>query len=164
MANRKFGFTLLPDARFDSEIKRLKATPEAIEKAIREELIVMAVDIRNRIIKSMRKSPKIVRINPKTGRGCWWISGGKVHTPSSPGYAPRVDTGDLIKSIKMDVGTDQAEVGSNLQGKDGKYPVFLEYGTKNMEARPWLEPAFDGGKRLFYSTIRNNILRAIRNT
>lgn len=167
MASRKFGFQLLPDKNFDREVKRLGGTPERIQKEVRNELITTATRIRNHIIRSMRSTPRITRPkkNKVTGSSFGnynWISGGKLHIPSSPGYAPAVDTGDLIKSIKMDVRPNEVEVGSNLAGKDGKYPVFLEYGTKFMEARPWLEPAFIDEKRVFYSTIRNNVLRAIR--
>lgn len=167
MTTRKFGFELLPDKNFDAELRRLKATPAKIEKAIRDELITMAVDIRNRIIVSMRRTPRITRPKKNSVTGSQfgnynWISGGKLHIPSSPGYAPAVDTGGLIRSIKMDVRTNEVEVGSNMSGKKGKYPVYLEYGTKNMEARPYLEPAFMDAKRLFYSTIRNNILNAMK--
>lgn len=169
MATRKFGFTLEKGSDFDKELKRLKATPKAIEKAVKKELITMAVGIRNHIIRSMRSTPRVTRLktiansNAKNPKGNFnWMSGGKLHIPSSPGFAPAVDTADLIKSIKMDVRSSEVEVGSNLTGKDGKYPIFLEFGTKNMAARPWLEPAFIDEKRVFFSTIRNNVLRAIK--
>lgn len=167
MANKKFGFTLLPDKDFDAEVKRLKATPRSIQRAVEDELKTSAIGIRSRIIKSMRGTPRITR--PKNNRvtsgqsGNYnWMSGGKLHIPSSPGYAPAVDTGDLIKSIVMDVRANEVEIGSNLKGKKGKYPLWLEIGTKDMDARPWLEPAFIDEKRLFFSTIRNNVLNAIR--
>jgi HK97 gp10 family phage protein len=168
MANNQrshFTFTKAPD--FDQELKKLKATPKAIEKAISEEFITTANVIRNHIIKSMRSTPRITR--PKKNRvtgsqsGNYnWMSGGKLHIPSSPGYAPAVDTGDLIKSIKMDVRLHEVEIGSNLKGKKGKYPIFLEFGTENMEARPWLEPAYMVGKRDFYTNIRRNVINSIR--
>lgn len=161
----RFTFTKVPD--FDAELKRLKATPKAIEKAIKDELITTAVFIRNHIIKSMRKTPRITRPkrNSMTGgqSGNYnWMSGGKMHIPSSPGYAPAVDTGDLIKSIKMDVRQNEVEVGSNLTGEEGGYPIFLEFGTKFMEARPYLEPAFIDGKMDFFVGIRKNVLNAIK--
>ena len=155
-------FTLTKAPFFDKELERLKATPKEIEREIRNELISTAVFIRNQIIKSMRKSPKKVRINPRNGRGYWWLSGGKVHTPSSPGFAPRVDTGDLIKSILMDVRAGEVEVGSNLKGKDGKYPIFLEFGTDKMEARPWIRPAYEDAKREMMASIMTRIKKTIR--
>lgn len=169
MASRNLVFNLQKDAKWDSELKRLKATPKSIERAIRDELKTTAVFIRNHIIRSMRKTPRITRLKSRSNSNALnpsgnfnWMSGGKLHIPSSPGYAPAVDTGDLIKSIKMDVRINEIEVGSNLTGKKGKYPVFLEYGTKNMEARPWLGPAVDAGEREFYATIRARVINAIR--
>lgn len=168
-ASKSFGFTLEPDIRFAAELKRLKATPKKIEKVIRDELITMAVGIRNHIIRSMRSTPRKTRLktpgnsnalNPSGNFN--WMSGGKLHIPSSPGFAPAVDTGGLIKSIKMDVRSGEVEVGSNITGAFGGYPTHLEEGTKNMAARPWLEPAFISERRQFINTIRNNILNSIR--
>jgi len=152
----KANLTLTKDRNFDKEMRRLKATPEAIADAVRKELLSTAVFIRNRIIKNMRNTPKTGRRYRKTKNKNIF------HTASSPGYAPAVDTGDLLKSIKMDVRLSEVEVGSNLTGKKGKYPVFLEFGTKNMDARPWLSPAFEDGKREFRSTIRRRVINAIR--
>jgi len=164
MTSRKFGFTLQKSPMWDAEVRRLGGTVKDIEKAVRDELITTAVNIRNHIIRSMSSTPRKQRLNPKTGNIYHSIRGGKIHIPSSPGYAPARDTGDLVKSIKMDVRSNEVEVGSNLQGKEGKYPRFLEYGTKNMEARPWLEPAFISSKAHFYATIRGRVLNSIRNS
>lgn len=166
---KSFGFTLSKDANFDAEVKRLGAIPKNIEKAVRDELITMAVGIRNHIIRSMRSTPRITRLKtPSTSNALNpsgnfnWISGGKLHIPSSPGNAPAVDTAGLLRSIKMDTRTNEVEVGSNLKGKFGAYPTFLEEGTKNMEARPWLAPAFGAEEKIFLNTIRFNVIRAIR--
>ncbi len=170
MANKKFGFSLVKSPSWDAEIKKLKATPEAIQEAIKDELIVMATRIRNHIVRSMESTPRITRTknmgnsNANNPSGNFnWMSGGKLHIPSSPGYAPAVDKKGLKESILMDVRVGEVEIGSNLTGKKGKYPTFLEFGTKNMDARPWLEPAFIDEKRVFFATIRNNILRSIKN-
>ena len=148
--------TLTKNRNFDREMRRLKATPAAIADAVRNELIFTAVFIRNRIIKNMRATPKTGNRYRKTKNKNIY------HIASSPGHAPAVDTGDLLKSIKMDVRLSEVEVGSNLTGKKGKYPIFLEFGTKNMDARPWLKPAFEDGKREFRSTIRKRVINAIR--
>lgn len=155
MAVNKFAVVLQKDRNFDREMRRLKATPEAIADAVKKELLSTAVFIRNRIIKSMRRTPKTGRRYRKTKNK------NVFHIASSPGYAPAVDTGDLLKSIKMDVRLSEVEVGSNLSGKNGKYPAFLEFGTRKMDARPWLKPAVDDGKREFQSTIRRRVINAI---
>ena len=64
----------------------------------------------------------------------------KHHTPSSPGNPPSVDTGHYRRSIQMD-GTGLSRpnpfvlVGSNV-----KYGPYLEFGTRNMQARPHWRP------------------------
>jgi HK97 gp10 family phage protein len=71
------------------------------------------------------------------------------HTASSQGNPPRVDTGRLINSIKMIFGRFEAIVGTNVD-----YGRHLEFGTKNMEPRPWLFPALERERRNFVSRIK----------
>jgi HK97 gp10 family phage protein len=61
-----------------------------------------------------------------------------VHQASAPGEPPKTDTGRLVASIRPVFGNMSAEVGS--LANIAKYGEFLEQGTKNMAARPWLEP------------------------
>lgn len=55
---------------------------------------------------------------------------------SKPGDTPNVDRGVFVKSIKFEVDKNKGYVGSN----DVRASWF-EFGTKNMEPRPWLGPA-----------------------
>jgi len=57
---------------------------------------------------------------------------------SRPGEPPNTDTGRLVQSIKFDFqdGGLTGRVGTNL-----KYGAHLEFGTKDMAARPWLSTA-----------------------
>lgn len=61
------------------------------------------------------------------------------HTASKPGFPPNTDTGRLVNSIEFDFDKEKAEgvVGTNLD-----YGKHLEYGTSNIDARPWLAPAY----------------------
>ena len=160
MANQHSHFKISRGPQFEAELKRLGATPAKIEKAIGDELITTANVIRNHIIKSFAKK--------KTGIFYKRTKKNILYQSSAPWEPPAVDTGDLKKSIKMDVrrmgllDRMEVEVGSNLKGKHGKYPIFLEFGTKNMEPRPWLRPAFDAGKLLFYAGIKRHVLEAMK--
>jgi len=51
-----------------------------------------------------------------------------------------VDTGTLQASLRREVDNQEKTcyVGSDLE-----YSVFVEYGTRNMAAQPYLRPAFD---------------------
>jgi hypothetical protein len=64
------------------------------------------------------------------------------YTASSPGEAPAQATGDLRESIKTEIeGEGEKTVG--MVGTDMKKGPMLEYGTKNMAARPWLRRSFE---------------------
>jgi len=58
---------------------------------------------------------------------------------SSPGEPPHREHGALMQSIQWEVDKKEmtARVGSNL-----KYAKYLELGTKDMGARPFLLPTF----------------------
>lgn len=112
-------------------------------------LVTGGQNIRNRITRSMRDSPK-------TGK-LYFIKG-KKHQASSKGNYPRPMNSDLLRSIKMDerVVRGEVEVGSMITKKS--YPMFLEKGTARMAARPWLERSF----KAYEPDIKRNLMRALR--
>lgn len=55
---------------------------------------------------------------------------------SKPNTPPHTDRGELRKSIKFNYKNGIGQVGSNL-----KYAAWLEFGTSDMEPRPWLSVA-----------------------
>lgn len=73
---------------------------------------------------------------PKTGR-IYRRGRANFHRASAPGEAPANDFGFLVGSIKLDV---TQELNVKLRAV-APYAVHLEYGTKNMAARPFLRPA-----------------------
>ena len=116
---------------------------------------------------AMRKATLVVERTAKKsfGTGATQINtkirrGQNFHRPSAPGQPPAVDFGILKSSVvsvidtKNDVngfvGSDIGLIKKKLQLKPGvikriqsavQYGFFLEVGTKNMHARPWLRPA-----------------------
>jgi len=100
-------------------------TPDTITR----ELALGATDIRNTIVMSMRNTPK-------TGR--WYKRGKKKHRASSPGNPPAIDRGKLVRSIMFNVRDMEVEIGA-IGG--APYAESLEFGTKKMEPRPFLDPA-----------------------
>jgi len=107
------------------------AVPDAVVRA----MALGANDIRNTVILSMRGTPK-------TGRHYRRGKSGKSHIASSSGNAPAIDYGELVRSIAFDVRPTQMEVEVGSVG-GAPYSIFLEEGTKKMEARPFLGPAVD---------------------
>lgn len=65
----------------------------------------------------------------------------RTYTASSPGQPPAQATAQLRQTIQTSV----EGVGRTLVGKVGTpldYGKFLEFGTRNMGARPWLRKSF----------------------
>ena len=64
------------------------------------------------------------------------------HVASVPGAPPTPDTGALRASLKWKA-TGELEITIS----DGvEYGVWLEFGTENMKARPWMGPVFASWK------------------
>lgn len=66
------------------------------------------------------------------------------HQASAPGEKPKTDTGDLVRNITMEKIASGFTVGSR---KGAPHGFWLEFGTSKMDARPWLQPAFDNTVR-----------------
>jgi HK97 gp10 family phage protein len=64
------------------------------------------------------------------------------HTVSAAGDAPNTDTGALVRSIQIETKPDAIFVGSSIE-----YSAALEFGTKRMQARPWLIPALESNRK-----------------
>ena len=65
----------------------------------------------------------------KSGKTTW-------HVASAPGYPPVVWSGELKISINHVIAKERGIVYLYV-GTTKDYGVYLEFGTKNMEARPW---------------------------
>ena len=78
----------------------------------------------------------------RSGRTYYVPGTHKEYTASSPGQPPAQATGRLRQSVKTSIEGH----GLNIIGKVGTdldYGKCLEYGTKNMAARPWLRISFE---------------------
>ena len=62
------------------------------------------------------------------------------HTASAAGQPPNTDTGFLVSNIFLDKDNDgmDADVESRAD-----YSVYLEFGTKDMQPRPFMQPALE---------------------
>lgn len=66
-----------------------------------------------------------------------------------------VDTGDMKRSIRMEVENNGFQVGvqANME-----YDQYVELGTRFQEAQPFIKPAFDEQKEKFIDDL-NNLVR-----
>ena len=60
-----------------------------------------------------------------------------------------VDTGNLRGSITVDINGVEAEVGTNVE-----YAPFVEYGTRFMDAQPFVQPALEEQSAKFKSDMQ----------
>lgn len=79
----------------------------------------------NNITKAMRETPKT---------GTRYRRGRRFHIASSPGNAPAIDTGFLVRSMTAEVALNVLIVTNSAS-----YASYVNQGTKNMAARPFME-------------------------
>jgi len=135
-----FRFSGLQDAT-----KALEKVKEDLENNMQEILLGGGQLIRGEAIRSIQSGAKsgktYKRYNPT-----------RTHKASAPGEAPASDTGTLASSISIDVDVERnAVVGKIIayadDGSGDNYAKHLEFGTQNMSARPFMQPALRKSRR-----------------
>jgi len=83
----------------------------------------------------------------------------RTHTASAPNQPPASDTGFLVSQITMDVDVkaNGTVVGQIISA--APYSKALEYGTVNMEPRPFMQPALMKNKRKIQAMFKKGILK-----
>jgi len=137
------------------------------QKKITDSITLTAINIRTDAMRSMKSSP---------ASGATYTRRSVTHTASAAGSAPRIDTGRLFNSIRWISSATEAVVGvfgamdlkSRVVAKSeglsdstrSTYASALEFGTRNMEARPFLFPAFEKERRNFFRRITETLRSA----
>lgn len=94
------------------------------------------------------RAAELMANSPATGRIYRY---GKVeHRASAPGEPPAVDTGNLINSGYA----TQKRLGLWEVGFTAEYAAPLEYGTARIAPRPFLRPALEAYRQMFYDALR----------
>jgi len=99
--------------------------------------------------KKMAEAVQVVRTQtletlsgPRSGRTYYVPGTRRTYTASAPGQPPAQATAELRQSIRGAVrGEDRKVIGE--VGTDKKHGKPLEFGTRNMAARPWLRISFE---------------------
>tara|TARA_R110000822_G_scaffold257105_1_gene382771 strand:+ start:770 stop:1216 length:447 start_codon:yes stop_codon:yes gene_type:complete len=112
----------------------------------------LTVDAPKKLSRALARSVMVVRgeaidsIASGSKSGATYKRGGTEHKASAAGEAPATDTGTLISGITTEVKImDKVLVGMikafASDGGGGNYATHLEFGTRNMSARPFMQPA-----------------------
>lgn len=141
---------IIVDIKGNKEVSlRILEMPTKVNQYGKEAIFQGVNDIRNEIILSMTNTIRAPWSYPRT-------QDGRVHHPSLPEHPPARDYGWLVEHIIIDNRDDELEVGAEIT--DPPYPFYLEFGTENMDMRPWLWPA----KENVWPDIERNILDSVR--
>jgi len=133
-----------------SLIKKLKELPSKVSKPIKQEVFISAQLIRNSAIKNINTGPR---------SGAIYMVGAKNSVRSGPGEFPKTDTGQLVKSIS----TQRLDSGfKSIVGTDLRYGRFLEFGTSNMQARPWLLRSAKENEKKIVTNISSAVRGALK--
>ena len=110
--------------------KRAVKNPEKNAKKLITEATLL---VRNSAVSSILR-------DPKTGR----IYGN--HIASAPGEAPASDEGYLAQNITFDVDDSSGEIVGYVTSS-APYSAALEFGTRNIAPRPFMQPALESNIR-----------------
>ena len=124
-----------------SGIKNLKAFQDKLKKRV--------VDNPEKHLKNLvARSTAIVESHAKQSiasgspSGRTYTKGGISHTASAAGQPPATDTGFFVSNITSRVKTEGTAVIGQIIAS-APYAKPLEFGTSNMSARPFMQPALN---------------------
>ena len=127
----------------DEVARNMRALAGRYGKAVGDAIVAGGQDVRNTAIRSIQeKSPGREVTRYRQG-------GAEYQTiAASEGFAPNTDTGRLANSVQLEIERDGVFVGNTLE-----YAGPLEFGTANMGARPWLNPALEENRRKIFERV-----------
>ena len=121
--------------------------------------------VQNNVLKVLNSSALLVEGSAKESiqrgikSGKTYRSGGVVHQASAEGEAPATDTGFLVSNITHQFAKKGKTMASKVLSK-ANYSEFLEFGTRNMGARPFLQPALEKNRAAIKQKfIKENLLK-----
>lgn len=123
--------------------RNLAKMAEHYGKAVADALYVSGEMVRSTAIRSIQqKSNGEMVTRYRSGGGAYQ------HLASAPNSPPNTDTGALVRSVVVEVQREDVYVGSGLE-----YAPHLEFGTKHMTQRPFLNPALEQNRRRIVKTV-----------
>jgi HK97 gp10 family phage protein len=125
--------------------RNLAKMAERYGKAVATALYTSGEMVRSTAIRSIQQKSNGEMVTRYRAGG-----GSYQHMASAPNSPPNTDTGRLVSSVAVEVQREDVYVGSGLE-----YAPYLEFGTKNMTQRPWLNPALEQNRNRISKLIRD---------
>jgi len=115
-------------------VSHIAEVTKGIEKVARERMELAVEEVRGEVLERLSGS--------RSGRTYKVPGTQRTYTASAPGEAPAVATAELRQSISAEVEVEGKDVIGRV-GTDKIQGKMTEFGTWNMEPRPWLRPSFE---------------------
>lgn len=128
----------------------LRNLDKKVEMALRQAIARGALAVQNEAKRSVQMSPRgggaYTRYNPRrSGRA------------SAPGEPPATDTGYLVENISFKIDSDG--LGADIESA-AEYSAALEFGTMQMDARPFMQPAVEANRDKIKDLVVDVLRRA----
>lgn len=111
-----------------------KEVIRALEDAASQRMLEAVNVVRNQALETLSGS--------RSGRTYRVPGTSRTYTASAPGEPPAQATGELRQSVSTALVTEGKKL-IGLVGSDSKHAAPLEFGTRNMAARPWLRISWE---------------------
>jgi len=131
---------------------RLKRREKVAKKDIQSLIATATMDVRKTVVEGIQGPPK-------TGRT--YTRRTVTHKASAAGEYPATDTGFLASNISSKVSLVELE---GVVTSSAPYSKHLEYGTTNMQARPFMFPSLEKTKPKIRRMFKEaGIMKKVRN-
>jgi HK97 gp10 family phage protein len=131
--------TLTGDKQLLANLRKFGA---AADRYVADVVNGTAQNIRTTAIKSIQRGPKSGIVYDKTNPN-------RTHRASAPGQAPASDTGRLANSITAEISGKEATITAGTE-----YAAPLEFGTRDIEPRPFMVPAMEQERPKFNDRLQ----------
>jgi hypothetical protein len=133
----------------DQLIAALKKLGADGEREIARVVTATAIEVRGAIVKKYQRGPKTGQVYQR---------GNVVHQASAPGEPPATDTGRLASGTEYrSTGRFSAEVRNSVA-----YGPLLEFGTRNIAARPAWRPAVEEARAKYIKRLEDALRKVMR--
>ena len=140
----------------DLKITNLKAFNKKLNKKLQDNKVKEYV---TRATNMVQNTAKESILKGGSGRTYEKYKPRRTHTASAPNQPPANDENYLVQNITMnvDVKSNGTVVGQIISA--APYSKALEYGTVNMQPRPFMQPALEKNRRKIEGLFKKGILK-----